>query len=87
MTKNLRKPGCNPALYYSSNTLYGTPHYTKTLVKLSVEIIPYLHISSDEWEQCVNWCNENLEYNYMLFIDIIYVKSEEDMMAFKLRWV
>lgn len=33
------------------------------------------------------WCDDNLEHNYVLFTDAIYTETDEEAMAFKLRWI
>ena len=48
--------------------------------------IRYKGISSYRYSDCEKWCDENLEYNYLLYLNCMYVKTEEDGMAFKLRW-
>ena len=101
MTKNLwyklvAEFGETPIYYNGANTNNGANTMlseTKSeMLKKGKEMCPILYIGCFTlliadiliYEK---WCDENFIDNYILWNDSIYLKSEEDAMAFKLRWL
>lgn len=82
--------GETPIYNNGYNTM--TPEKHAAMLKKGRKICPILFIGRfslvvSDISMYEKWCNENLEHDYIFWNDSIYLKSEEDAIAFKLRWL
>ena len=79
MTRNLKD---ELLLKYRPQTVSDIQRAGKMVCPIRMSII-----LSGRVDEQNKWCQNNLENDYILFSDAIYTKTEEEAMAFKLRWI
>lgn len=77
--RNLKK---ELLLNLQARTVSDIQRAGKMICSIRMSVIP-----SGQLNEQNKWCQNNLENDYILFSDAVYTKTEEEAIAFKLRWL